>query len=110
MLTLANLTLALLLLGCSLGAYNLQESKNNAYYAAITHCPPKEIEAWSCKLCPNVQLANVTYIENTRTHIVGFGGYQPSTGSIIFSFRSTVDWRNFFEDVSYLKVPIAFCK
>jgi hypothetical protein len=105
---LLQLSLLLLIASCS---YDLGQSKSNAYYAAITHCPSKEIESWTCKLCPNVSaLVNVTYIENTKTHIVGFGGYHPSSKSIIFSFRSTVDFINFFEDVTFLKVPLAHCK
>ena len=35
-------------------AYNREESIANNYYAAITHCPQKEVEAWSCKICPNI--------------------------------------------------------
>lgn len=41
---------------------------------------------------------------------MGFGGYHPPSKSIVFSFRSTVDIINFFEDISFLKVPLAHCK
>lgn len=48
----------------------------NNYYGAITHCPGKEVESWTCKHCSKVPtLSNVTYIDNARTHIVGFVGY-----------------------------------
>lgn len=69
------------------------------------------MESWSCKLCSNVsELVNVTYIDNTRTSIVGFVGYQPQNETIFVVFRCTQDFINYFEDVSYLQVPYLHCK
>lgn len=69
------------------------------------------MESWTCKHCSSVPaLTNVTFIDNSKTHIVGFVGYQKSTRTIIYAFRCTVDYRNYFEDFSFLLVPYTRCK
>ena len=55
-------------------------------------------------------LTNVTYIDNERTKIVGFVGYQKSTRTIVYAYRCTIDITNYFEDFSFLLVPYNHCK
>lgn len=55
-------------------------------------------------------LTNVTYIDNAKTKIVGFVGYEPKSRTIVYAYRCTEQWQNYFEDVSFLLVPFNKCK
>lgn len=44
---------------------------------------------------------NVTYIENSLIKAAGYIGYDPSTESIVISWRGSDNVRNWIEDLSF---------
>lgn len=90
--------------------YILKDSQKYAAYSAITHCAKACIEAWTCgTILHYPKLVNVTYLENTLTKAVGFIGYEPSTETLVTSWRGSSNTQNWIEDFNFETVPYPLC-
>jgi ribosomal protein S26 len=81
--------------------YNEAKAKEYAYYSMITHCTDSQITNWSCKLCKTNVLTDVALIQNATYDIAGYVGYSKTHNQIIFSWRGTVDMKNWEVDFKY---------
>lgn len=78
--------------------------------ACISHCTNDQINNWNCKLCRAYpHMTNLSVIENNRTKIKGFVGYDNLKKTIIVSWRGTIDNINWIEDADFKFIDYSGC-
>jgi hypothetical protein len=82
--------------------YDPTLSLKYATYASLAFCPRRCLESWSCATGATYpKLVNVTYIENSVTKAAGYIGYDPSTQTLITSWRGSNNIENWIEDFNF---------
>lgn len=81
-----------------------------ATLASIAFCPKQCIESWTCVAGTKYgNLTFVTYIENPKTLVAGYVGYDASTKTLITSWRGSSNTQNWISDLTFVMEPYKGC-
>jgi hypothetical protein len=96
-------------------SYSEDVAKAQLEYASASYCPRRDaIVKWSCRRCTAddaLSLKNVAVVDHSRLQLRTFVGERPHDGSIVVSFRGTVneDIMNWIKDASIIGTSVSHC-
>ena len=90
---------------------NLARGIQLAQYSAVGYCSEQQIYSWDCYQCKNnLQTFTPTFFFSGPNNGQGYLGYDDSREEIVIVIRGTITLLNFYADLEFLQVDLAFPK
>jgi predicted lipase len=97
--------LILTLISCD--PYRTKLASQLTYISAISYETQAAIESWNCNHCSKIKVLQPKVVSNGSVY--GFTGYSPDIGSIVVTFRGSVDLSNWILNLKTARTSYPLC-